>query len=434
MAANQTSAGARPAREGTALCQGIIYCGCGRHMGVTTTDGRAYYACRARSDRQSTPGCQHASAATVDAAVTQALFTAIAPEELALAIAAAGEVTARRHRVTRAAELAAERARYQADRAERAFLACEPENRLVARTLETRWEARLRDLTDAEAALAGQLAGQAPLPEPGQLADTAARLPALWHAPTTSDKDRKRLLRTLLGDVTLLPAADPGHAADRPALELGTTEELLIQRYQYFRTSPAALDLARQLGPAMNNTDLAAALNNAGHRTAHGRPFDPDSAGNLRQYHKISYPAATRDGELTIPQAAARTGVSVQTIKYWIDRGYLTARQGPGRQWAIPFPPDVEAACRQRAASSLHQHKDINRQPRADGEYSITETAARLGINPPRIYAWIKDGILTARRGPGARLWITLTPETEAECRQRIAAGTVTSSLKPSNA
>ena len=123
MAANQTSGGARPPREGSALCQGIIYCGCGRHMGVHYhDDGRAYYACRARSDRQATPDCQHASAAAVDAAVTQALFTAIAPDELALAIAAAGEVTARRHRVTRAAELAAERARYQADRAERAFL------------------------------------------------------------------------------------------------------------------------------------------------------------------------------------------------------------------------------------------------------------------------------------------------------------------------
>jgi DNA invertase Pin-like site-specific DNA recombinase len=431
MAANQTSAGARPPREGGALCQGIIYCGCGRHMGVHYDDGRAYYSCRARSDRQATPDCQHASAATVDAAVTKALFTAIAPEELKLAIAAAGEVTARRHRVTRAAELAAERARYQADRAERAFLACEPENRLVARTLETRWEARLAELAATEAALAAQLAGQAPLPEPGQLAATAACLPGLWHAPTTSDKDRKRLLRTLLGDITLLPAGDPGKLRIGLRWNSGTTEELLTGRCQYFRTSPAAVDLARQLGPAMNNAGLAAALNTAGHRTAHGRPFDQDSAGNLRQYHKIGYPPATRNAELTIPQAAAKLGVSVQTIKYWIDRGYLTARQGPGRQWAIPFPPDVEAACRQRAARSIHQHKDITRQPRADGEYSITETAARLGINPPRIYTWIKEGTLTARRGPGARLWITLTPETEAECRQRIAAGTATNSLKP---
>ena len=103
MTANQTSRGARPAREGGALCQGIIYCGCGRHMGVSYhDDGRAYYTCRARCDRQTTPGCQHASAATIDAAVAQALFTAIAPGELALAIAAAAEVTGRRQRATRA--------------------------------------------------------------------------------------------------------------------------------------------------------------------------------------------------------------------------------------------------------------------------------------------------------------------------------------------
>jgi DNA invertase Pin-like site-specific DNA recombinase len=426
MAANQTSGGARPPREGSALCQGIIYCGCGRHMGVHYHEGRAYYSCRARSDRQATPDCQHASAATVDGAVTKALFTAIAPDELTLAIAAAGEVTERRQRATRAAELAVERGRYQADRAERAFTACEPENRLVARTLETRWEARLAELANAQAALAAQLQEQAPLPEPAQLAETAARLPGLWHAPTTSGKDRKRLLRTLLGDITLMPAGDPAKLKIGLRWNSGATEELLTERYQYFRTSPAAVDLARQLGPSMNNNDLAAALSTAGHRTAHGRPFDQDSAGNLRQYHKISYPPATRDGELTIPQAAARIGVSAQTIKYWIARGYLTARQGPSRQWAIPMPPGVETACRERAARSIHQHKDIIRQPRAGNEHSITETATRLGINPPRIYTWIKEGTLTARRGPGARLWITLTPETEAECRRRIRAGTAT--------
>ena len=426
MAANQTSRGARPAREGGALCQGIIYCGCGRHMGVRYhDDGRAYYACRARSDRQATPGCQHASAATIDAAVTRALFAAIAPAELELAIAAAGEVTDRRQRATRAAELAVERARYQADRAERAFCACEPENRLVARSLEARWEARLTELAETEAALAAQLTDTAPLPRPDQLRDTAASLPALWGAPTTSSKDRKRLLRTLLGDVTLMPAPDSGHLRIGLRWNCGATEELLAERYQHYpRTSPAAVDLARQLGPAIDNKALAAALNAAGHRTAHGRPFDLDSAGNLRTYYKIDYPPRAGHGELTVPQAAARLGVSVQTIKYWIDHGYLTARRGPAGRYAIPFGPDVEAACQQRAARSFHQHKDIQTGPRRDGEHSVPETANLLGVRPPRIYAWIKEGILPARRGPGARLWITLPPQTESTCRARVTATT----------
>jgi DNA invertase Pin-like site-specific DNA recombinase len=436
MAANQTSGGARPPREGSALCQGIIHCGCGRHMAIHYQDGRAYYTCRARSDRQATPGCQHASAATIDDAVTQALFTAIAPAELALAIAAAGEVTARRQRVTRAAELAVQRARYQADRAERAFLACEPENRLVARTLEARWEARLAELADAQADLATQLREQAPLPDPAQLADTATHLPELWHAPTTTGKDRKRLLRTLLGDVTLMPAGDPGHLRIGLRWNSGATDDLLTERYQQQpRTSPAAIELARQLGPSMNNTGLAAALNAAGHRTAHDRPFDATSASNLRRYHKIPFPPPASDGELTIAQAAEKTGVSIQTIKYWIGRGYLTAYRGPAGLWTIPFPPDVETACRQRAASSFHQYKDITRPPRADGEHTVTETAARLGINPARIYSWINQGILPARRGPGARLWVTLTPQTETDCRRQITGSTTTAtSDKPSNA
>jgi DNA invertase Pin-like site-specific DNA recombinase len=413
MAANQSSAGARPPREGSALCQGIIYCGCGRHMSVSYhDDGRAYYSCRARPDQQATPGCQHASAATIDAAVTGALFTAIAPAELALAIAAAGEVTDRRQRATRAAELAVARASYQADRAERAFSACEPENRLVARTLETRWETRLTELADTQAALAAQLQDQAPLPGPRELRDTAASLPALWHAPTTSSKDRKRLLRTLLGDITIMPAADPAQLRIGLRWNSGATEELLTARhYLQPRTSPAALTMARQLGPAMDNKTLAAALNAAGHHTATGRPFDTGSAGNLRTYHHIAYPPPAADGELTTTQAAARLGVSVKTIQYWIDHGYLTARHGPAGHYAIPFTPDIEATCRQRAATSFHQHKDIQTGPRRDGEHSITETAALLGVKPPRIYARIKQGTLQARRGPGARLWITLTPQ-----------------------
>jgi len=216
-------------------------------MGVKYTgDCRAYYACRSRPDRQATPGCQHVSAATIDAVVATALFTALAPAELDLAIAAAGEVTGRRARATRAAELAVQRASYQADRAERAFHACEPENRLVARSLEARWEARLTELTEAQATLAAQLADQAPLPSPDQLRDTAASLPALWHAPTTSGKDRKRLLRTLLGDITLMPAADPDHLRIGLRWNSGATEELLTQRYQQKpRINRAALDLAR---------------------------------------------------------------------------------------------------------------------------------------------------------------------------------------------
>ena len=232
-----------------------MFCGaCGRSMQVRYQDRYPRYECsHSRADHVAAPLCGSVRADTVDQAVTAALLAAVEPAQVALALAAAEEVTARRQRSVRAAELAVERARYDAERAERAFLACEPENRLVARSLEARWETRLADLAEAEAALATQRSARPELPSPDQLAATVADLPALWSAPATSDKDRKRLLRTLLGDVTLLPEPDRAKARIGIRWHAGTDEQLIITRPRpsgipAATPSPAA-ELIRRLGP-----------------------------------------------------------------------------------------------------------------------------------------------------------------------------------------
>ena len=145
-----------------------MFCGaCGRSMQVRYQDRFPRYECsHSRADHVATPRCGSVRADTIDVEVTQALLAAVEPAQLALALAAADEVTARRRRSVRAAELAVERAHYNAQRAERAFLACEPENRLVARSLETRWETALAELAEANAALAAQSQAQPELPSP----------------------------------------------------------------------------------------------------------------------------------------------------------------------------------------------------------------------------------------------------------------------------
>ena len=429
LAANRTNAGARPPREGTALCQGIVFCGaCGRSMQVRYQDRYPRYECsHSRADHVAAPLCGSVRANTVDQAVTAALLAAVEPAQVALALAAAEEVTARRQRSVRAAELAVERARYDAERAERAFLACEPENRLVARSLEARWETRLADLAEAEAALATQRSARPELPSPDQLAATVADLPALWSAPATSDKDRKRLLRTLLGDVTLTPSAEnPSRLTAGLRWKSGATQQLLVTRrknaIQLRATDPAAIELARRIGPGCDNNALATALNDAGHRTGTGQPFDGVAAANLRNYHHIPYPGLLENGELTPRQVAGRTGVSTGTIHYWINAGYLPARRGPAGRWAIPFPPETEAACRDRAAGSAHQHRDTDPAPRREQELSIADAARRLGVKPDVIYAWAEWGHVPARRGDAGRLWIDFTPAIERACLERIAS------------
>jgi DNA invertase Pin-like site-specific DNA recombinase len=429
LAANRTNAGERPPREGTALCQGIVFCGaCGRSMQVRYQDRYPRYECsHSRHDHVATPLCGSVRADTVDAVAASALLEAVAPDQVSLALSAAAEVTVRRKRSVRAAELAAERARYDADRAERAFLACEPENRLVARTLEARWETRLADLADAEAALATQRSAQPELPAPDQLAATAADLPALWASPATSDKDRKRLLRALLADVTITPD-DQDRARIMVGLhwKSGASQQVPVTRrknaIQLRSTDPAAIGLARKIGPHLDNAALAAALNDAGHRTGTGQPFDATAAANLRNYHRIPYPGLLEDGELTPRQVAGLTGVSVGTVHYWIRSGDLPARRGPAGRWCIPFPPDVEQACRDRAASSAHQHRDIDPGSRRETELSIAETAARLGVKPDVVYNWAQQGHLPARRGDAGRLWIDFTPAAEHACLQRMAS------------
>ena len=80
--------------------------------------------------------------------------------------------------------------------------------------------------------------------------------------------------------------------------------------------------------------------------------------------------------------------MSTGTVHYWINAGYLTARRGPAGRWCIPFPPGVQAACRDRTAGSAHQHRVTDPAPRREHELSIAEAARRLGVKPDVIYAW----------------------------------------------
>jgi DNA invertase Pin-like site-specific DNA recombinase len=357
---NRTNAGERPPREGEALLQGILLCGgCGRQMSTRYQAGRGYYECsKSRADHVETPRCRSVRSDTLDQAVARRLLDALTPDEVALALAAADEVQQRRARSTRAAELAVERARYEADRAERAFHACEPEHRLVARSLEQRWEARLAALAEAEQALAQAKAAVAPLPPRAELEALCADLPGLWAAPTTSNRDRKRILRTLIADVTL--TSEPGARQLQIGIrwQSGASEQLDVERppraQDARRTPAAAVELARRRGPELTNHELAAELNAAGQRTGTGRPFDPAAVQWLRWRYRIPSPPPFARGELSVHHVAERLGVSDGVVYYWITHGQLDAHRGPANRLRIPFPPDVEQACRERVANSAH--------------------------------------------------------------------------------
>ena len=360
LAANRTNAGARPPREGSALCQGIICCGsCGKPMRTNYhSDARPAYECSARADRLTTPTCRSIVASTVDSAVAERLLEALNPNEIALALAAADEVADRHQRVGRAAELAVDRAHYEADRAERAFHAVEPDNRLVASTLETRWETKLAALAEAEQALDAARDTLPPLPGRSELEKLAADLPGLWHASTTSNKDRKRLLRTLIADITLLPEPDRAKARIGIRWRTGATDEITVTRVVHPGTakrSPSpAVAMVTRLGPTTPTAELAELLNAAGLTTGTGAPFDVKAVQWIRHAYHVPAPNPYADGEISVADAAARLGTSIGVVYDWIKTGKLAARRGPGNRLCIPWSERVEAECRCRITESGH--------------------------------------------------------------------------------
>lgn len=361
LAANHTRGGACPPREGTALLQGMVACGsCGRAMTTLYSQGqRASYDCsHSRADHSKTPRCRSILAAVVDAAVATRLLAMVCPEEIGLALAAADEVAGRRARQSRALELRVERARYEASRAERAFHQVEPEDRLVARTLEHRWEEKLCAQAEAEAALVAAQTEVVPLPSRTELEALVADLPRLWASPTTSPKDRKRILRTLVADVTLISSPAPEKKV-RVGIHWrsGATEDLVVSRpvpaHVSRHTPAAAVDLVRRLFDR-SEEELVVELAAAGVLTGCGRPFDASAVRWVRHAHHIPSPPLLAAGEMTVAGVAAQLGISRDAVYHWIQQGHLDARRGPGGRLCVPFPPEVREACRQRVVNSVH--------------------------------------------------------------------------------
>ena len=359
LAGNRTQRGARPPREGSALLQGVVLCGhCGTGMGVSYgSSGNSHYRCRSRLDENHTPGCRSVSAELVDPVVARRLLEAVTPEQIALAWAAADELMERESRAIRAFELRVERARYEASRAERAYHLCEPENRLVARSLEQRWEAKLAAVAEAEAALEEQKAQRTPLPSRPELETLAADLPRLWDEPSTSPRDRKRVLRTLIADVTL--TSDPTGDEVRVGIRWrsGAHEEHVASRSR-IRTADGALELIRRRKlEGVRDRDIASELRAAGLRTARGHEFGTQDVRNVRHTLRLARPSPLEPGELTVKEVAARLGVAVSAVYYWMKEGDLSYRRSATGSVCVPFGAEVEAAFRERVAASRRIHR-----------------------------------------------------------------------------
>ena len=285
------------AREGAALLQGIASCGvCGRKLGVqhrAAAEQRApAYLCNRGYQEGDGHLCQSMTARPVDAAVAAAFLDAVTPLHLDVALGVLDRVEADLAAQRRQQELQLAQARYEARLAQRQYDACDPDNRLVAGELERRWNeqlARVAQLEQAHAQAERDARWTMTAEERAAVGALARDLPALWHAATTTDRDRKQLLRHAIAAVDLDGVSHPGQIAVQIHWRSGTVTTLRVARPApgegSLKTPDEALALIRELAPTHGYAAIAARVNAAGWRTAFGRPFASRHVGYLCRRH-----------------------------------------------------------------------------------------------------------------------------------------------------
>ena len=348
---------AGPAREGPALLQGLVVCGkCGRRMtvryhrrchGTLVPD----YACQREGIATGTPPCQTTSGAGIDAAVADLVLQSLTPLALETALAVTAELVQRAAEADRIRATSVERARYAADAARRRYLAVDPTNRLVAESLEADWNHKLRELTDTQDdydRASQQDAATLNDQQQQRIRALAADLPALWHDPATPMRERKRLIRLLVTDVTLIRSSE--HITAHVRLPGGQhhtlTVPLPLRAWEAHTTAQTTIVLIDQLLAEHTYDETAAILNAQGLTSGWGKPFTVPSLTQLCRARNIpSLRDRLKDaGMLTVDEIADELGVTPATIKRWQRRGTLTGRRIDGRREHLYHPGQTRPA------------------------------------------------------------------------------------------
>ena len=376
MAANrQTAAAPGAPRDGAALLSGLLRCGrCGGHrMTVSYHDASARsaygYACAFYQVNYGTGGsCQHIAGAALDDYVAGHVLDAVAPAALEVSMDAAAQAEDERAMLDKLWRQRLERARYAAGRARRQYQLAEPENRLVARQLEADWEAALAETARLEAdyqRFTEEQPTALTAAERAAIQALAADIPQVWHAPSTTQADRKELLRILIEDITVAVAGDSelvdvtitwagGHQTSGQAVRpVGRLDQL-----SYY---PALLARVTELAAAgRNSVQIADALNAAGFRPPKrtsrftgGQVRTLISQRNIRSQRKGRPAVLTglASGQWSVPGLSAELGMPTASIYNWIYRGWITARRAPGtRNWIITADDEQIHQLRERRA------------------------------------------------------------------------------------
>jgi DNA invertase Pin-like site-specific DNA recombinase len=327
-----------PPREGPALLQGLVVCGlCGSRMTVRYHTRQMHlvpeYACQRDGPDHIVSLCQHVFGEQLDQAISQLLIDTVTPLALEVTLTVQQEIQDRLDEVDCLRRKQVERARYEADLAQRRYLHVDPSNRLVADSLEADWNNKLRGLNTAQEQYEEQRKNDRTTISQQQrdsITALAKDFPRLWQNPNTPDRERKRLVRLLLEDVTLIQAEQiTAHVRFRGGITKTLTLPRPLNSWQTRKTPTHVVTEIDHLLDHYTEKEIAGILNERGVHSGDGKTFDSRTVARIRSKYQLKsrYDRLRETGMFTAREMSARLKLTIVGVRAWRDHGLLQACQ-----------------------------------------------------------------------------------------------------------
>ena len=342
-----------PPREGPALLQGLIVCGkCGRRMTLRYHARQAglcpEYVCQRKGIENAEPLCQRIPGAEIDRVLADLLLELINPVTLDVALTVQQELQARLDETDQLRRQQVERARYEAELAQRRFMRVDPENRLVADTLEADWNQKLRALSEAQQEYDHRRQQDRRVFDEEQRASILALaqdFPRLWRDAATDDRDRKRMIRLLVEDVTMLRGQQITlHLRFRGGAERTISLPNPLRSWEGWMTDAEVVGRIDQLLDTQTFSQIAETLNNAGFRSGKGQRFTSRYIARIQKRYSLRsrFDRLRTLGLLTLDEMATVLSVNPKTVKIWTAHGLLKAQAYTDKPEHLYEPPGAK--------------------------------------------------------------------------------------------
>jgi DNA invertase Pin-like site-specific DNA recombinase len=361
---------AQAAREGKALLQALLLCGkCGRRLTVRYKgNGGIYptYDCNHRKkEGLSGSACMCVRADILDQAISTRILEVIKPEQIKIALKALEELEKRNHLIDRQWHMRIERAEYEAQLAQRRYEQVDPANRLVAATLESRWNDALMKVEQIKSEFSEyqqKKAFTANNAQKEKILSLAKDLPHLWNLPTTKDKDRKRILRLLIKDITVEKLSELRQVILHVRWQGGACEDIKLDLpqkvFDKWRYPKEIIERVKNFAHTLTDNQIAEKLNKDGLVSAKGSPFTKSIVSWIRYKYSVPSAELKRPEELTVKQFSEKFGISLHVVYYWIAQGLLNVRRINSRApYWIMLDSEKEKELRQKVFQSTKIQK-----------------------------------------------------------------------------